>query len=293
MPELSVLLCVKDSAEMISAAVRSTLRALPRDSQLAVLDDGSTDATHDVVTRIDDSRLTVYRNERPIGPGAARAQLLAETDSEFVAIMDGDDICLPWRFRTQRKAIEDADLLFSPIVRFGPRRWNLRPGAPLPIDERAMPLHLLLGCALSHPTLFARRAAVVNAGGYRDCQFDDYDLYLRAAAAGSRLRRNSIISVAYRRHAGQVTAAPDFHTRDHGRSLIASAFLNFVNAELGSGDRPESVSGREPSEGWLWPDGSAARWAVLDREMVRRDLSALQRRVLVRHARVSLGPRPA
>ena len=45
MPQLSVLIPVKDGMPYLKSTVASTLRAMPRDSELLVLDDGSTDGT--------------------------------------------------------------------------------------------------------------------------------------------------------------------------------------------------------------------------------------------------------
>jgi len=204
MPRLSVLMPARDAVATIGPAVRSTLAALPRDAELVVGDDGSRDGTGAAVRQIEDPRLRVLSWP---GRGVARSleALLAATDSEVVARMDADDVVLPGRFRRQLHALGSADVVFATVV---PWRGSGMPRVPRPagISPRAFGFHLLLTNPVAHSTMAARRAAIAAAGGYRDVPSEDYDLWLRLAARGARLRRLALPAILYREHAAQVTA---------------------------------------------------------------------------------------
>lgn len=205
MPRLSVLLPVKDGERTIRSAVRSTLLAMPRDSELVVVDDGSTDGTGRILATIEDRRLRVVRHEAPRGVAESLNHGLEATDSAFVGRMDADDVSMPWRFRVQLPALRSADLVFGALLLIDAKGRPAGFSSPAPVRPSAAALHLLLENPFAHPTLVGRREALTGPGGYRATKVEDYDLWLRAAQGGARLRKLPVPVLAYRRHVGQAT----------------------------------------------------------------------------------------
>lgn len=239
MPHMTVLLPALNAETTILTAVASTLRGMPRDAELFVLDDGSTDDTAEKAweagTRrgVVDPRLTVV--SRPPSGGLAKAlnSMLAETDSAFVARMDADDISLPWRFRASLPALEGGtDVVFTQVMRMSGRR--IRPELPLGIRPEAFPLHLLLTNPVTHPSMIARREAVDAAGEFRDVPAEDYDLWLRMAATGVRLRRLPWNCLICRAHPQQVTATSGWRQRSWSNPLQAQAFADLSEQLTGA-----------------------------------------------------------
>lgn len=279
MPLLSVLLPAKDAEHTIREAVRSTLYAMPRDAELVVLDDGSRVPQSGVLADIIDRRLVIRRNEASVGVGAALQQLLEGTDSRFVGRMDADDVSLPARFTLQlRQLRKPVDLVFAPIVRFPAGRWRLQPSLPAPIVPAAVPLHLLVNNPLCHPTLTARREALVAVGGYRPVLAEDYDLLLRALTAGLLVGRGPIPVLGYRQHPGQLSRPEAFRRAAMDEAPLRESYITFCR----------EVFGVEPD--WLdalWSDESgtprmAEQLAPLRRVVERgqRHLSPVQRAIL-------------
>lgn len=214
MPRLAVLLPVKDGAATIRSAVVSTLRAMPRDSELVVIDDGSTDGTETALSRITDRRMRVIKHEFPHGVAASLNDGLARSDSLLVGRMDADDVSMPWRFRAQLPALASSDHVFGSLVLIDGRGRPVGAADPAPVSPDQARLHLLLENPFAHPTLVARRSALDAIDGYRVTAVEDYDLWLRAAAAGQRLRKLRTPVLAYRRHAGQATQSWRSDTAD-------------------------------------------------------------------------------
>ena len=197
----------KDSATTIELAIRSVLRSAPRDTELVVWNDASTDDTVRVVGQVNDRRVRVIESPVSVGGGTARNEILARSDSEFVASMDADDISLPGRLPVQMKELERcADFTFAPVIRFGPG-WHL----PAPTNVHRYSDHdskiaLLFHSPFSHPTFMGRRAALDQLGGYSPLETaQDYDLWIRAALSGVRMTRGRVPLLLYRQSPTQVS----------------------------------------------------------------------------------------
>lgn len=282
MPRLTVLMPVHNGAATVAAAVSSTLRAMPKDAELVIWDDASTDATLAQIARVVDRRVRLVESAAKVGPGAAVRSLLAGTDSRFVARMDADDVCLPGRFALQLAYLQrrGCDILFSPVVRFRTHPPRFAPSAPMSISARAMPLHLAVMCVVMQPTMLATRQAIDGAGGYRDALAEDYDLWLRASTLGIRLERMPIPTVGYRRHDAQLSFSVDFQ-RDASRDArLAESYRAFTRGLLGvesvwiPGTRVESAEQRASIE--------TLAGTIRDRA---RDLSAPERMLVERTLR--------
>ncbi|MCE7481975.1 glycosyltransferase [Microbacterium profundi] len=224
---------VYNAEATINRAIVSTLRAIPQDAELVVHDDGSTDGTARVLDGIVDPRLRRLPLVGNLGYARARRRLIDATDSEVVAIMDADDVTLPWRFRVQLRMLQRADAVVSPVVRFSTAPLRLRPGMPGVIGAHAMSFLLAFGCPLAHPTLLLKRRALDAAGGYREVVAEDYDLYLRVVAGGALLAQGSTYTLAYRLHDAQVSRTQGFDDRMRQDRLFQTAFDEFIESTFG------------------------------------------------------------
>lgn len=204
MPRTAVILPVRNGERFVRVAVKSTLQSMPKDSQLVVLDDGSEDGTLSVLSEFSDPRMRVMESPGCGGLANALNLLLDSTDSEFVARMDADDVGLPWRFRCQLAELQSADVVFSPVVHITSGR-RLRPARPGALGDGIVKRMLIFENPVAHPTALFRRSAIDAVGGYRAVLAEDYDLWLRLASSGHRLRRTRLPSLMYRHHVGQVT----------------------------------------------------------------------------------------
>jgi glycosyltransferase involved in cell wall biosynthesis len=196
---------VKNGSRYLALAIRSTLAAMPRDSELVIANDGSTDNTEEIIDGFSDRRIRSISSRTSRGVSASLNSLIAVTDSELVARMDADDICLPFRFFYQNAILRDHDCIFSNVIFMNeagiPRRMDM-PGR---IGPGAVSLHLLMGNILVHPTMYARRSFLDSLGNYAETSAEDYDLWLRAANADLRMLRSGIPTLLYRKHKLQVS----------------------------------------------------------------------------------------
>lgn len=258
MPRISVILPVKNGERFVKSAIRSTLVAMPRDSELVVLDDASTDRTAELLSSLRDRRLKVITGTASSGLAAGLNRLIASTDSEWIARMDADDISLPWRFAEQRTRMKaGTDFIFSPVVHLGPSRFRLKPTRPGSIGSALAPYLLLLENPFAHSTAMFRRTAIEGLGLYRNVGAEDYDVWLRAASHGYRLERTANPVLLYRHHTQQVTKDASWKARSRTEELLVESHSALSNSLLGmagdsisalrTGDAPREVALRADS----------------------------------------------
>lgn len=94
---LSVVVPIRDGERFIADALTSLCRNARHDFEFIVVDDGSVDATGDIIDdfRADLPGLTVLRNAQPVGLADARNTGLSAASGRYVTFMDGDDWLAP------------------------------------------------------------------------------------------------------------------------------------------------------------------------------------------------------
>jgi len=99
-PLLSVVIPSFNMARWIEAAVQSVLDQTLRDLEVVVVDDGSTDATPQILAAIPDKRLRVVRQTNG-GLAAARNTGIRAARGVFLGLLDGDDTWMPQKAERQ------------------------------------------------------------------------------------------------------------------------------------------------------------------------------------------------
>jgi len=118
---LSICMAVRNGELTVETAIRSIRNQTVSDWELIVVDDGSADRTVDIVARIPDERIRLFRNSRSIGLAACLNRALSEVRGKFVGRMDADDVCFPDRFERQLGFLAqhpDVDLVGGQMLMF-------------------------------------------------------------------------------------------------------------------------------------------------------------------------------
>jgi glycosyltransferase involved in cell wall biosynthesis len=92
---------------LLQRALRCALSQRHVDVQVIVIDEASTDATADVLSRLDDDRVVVVTHEQARGVSAARNAGIERADAPWVAFLDDDDVWSPDKLWAQLDAAAD------------------------------------------------------------------------------------------------------------------------------------------------------------------------------------------
>jgi glycosyltransferase involved in cell wall biosynthesis len=212
MPTVSVIVPAYNVSAYIGAAVDSALAQTYRDIEIVVVDDGSTDGTAAIVaSRLSrDDRIRLVRKPNG-GLSSARNAALAVARGEFIALLDGDDL---WhrRFLEEQLTVfgerPDVALVTGNAFYLG-GALDGEPVRPVPDGRHEPTLASILADeeAVFIMTVF-RRTVFETIGGFDENlrTNEDYDFWLRAAAAGFRFARNDKPLGVYRRREGSLSA---------------------------------------------------------------------------------------
>jgi glycosyltransferase involved in cell wall biosynthesis len=169
-PVVSVVMPTYNGERFLRPAIESILDQTFRDFELIVIDDCSADSTPRILEEFQDERMVVLRNERNLGIAGATNRGLAAARGEYIALQDHDDISLPHRFQTQidfLKAHPEVALIGSAATLID-ENGTAYADFPQPCDEIELKWDLLWGCPIHHTAVMAKRAALVEIGGYSE-----------------------------------------------------------------------------------------------------------------------------
>jgi len=99
-PRVSVVIPAYNAARTVVETIRSALDQTVYHIEVIAVDDGSTDATADLIRAIEDPRVTLVTRENG-GISAARNTGIEHARGDWVAFLDADDIWLPHKLERQ------------------------------------------------------------------------------------------------------------------------------------------------------------------------------------------------
>jgi GT2 family glycosyltransferase len=205
-------------ADQLAALCRQTSS---RPWELVVSDNGSTDASLEILERYRESlpRLVVIDSSDAPGPGAARNAGVRAASGEFILFCDADDVVAPDWLEAMATALERSDFVAANIdhERLNkPHPFRARPTRPGLLQSLPPFLPYTLGGAMG-----VRRAAHERIGGfderYRDsCEDRDYCYRLQLAGIPLTFVPDAILHYRHR------TAVLDIYrqTRSYARGHV-------------------------------------------------------------------------
>ena len=210
-PLVSVVLPVRDAGRYLRVAVASILGQSYSPLELIVVDNGGNGEW--LRSLVPDHRLRIVECPQA-GVVAAMAVGVARARGQFIARMDGDDIATPDRLCKQMAYLVDnpeVGIAGGQVRLF--REQGLGGGfrtyehwvnglcTPRDIDRE-----IFVESPIPNPTALFRREVYRALGGYREVGWpEDYDLFLRAHAAGVPMGKPDGVVLHWRDHEHRLT----------------------------------------------------------------------------------------
>lgn len=209
---MSVVIAAYNAENYIEEAINSCLAQSHQDIEIIIVNDGSTDNTASIINNYAQKhdQIKVLHQENK-GVGAARNQGNSMTTSEFIAVLDADDVML------KNRLVEQFDFLKSNNNIDAVSCWaNYINERSKKIGDCITPtdLHVLTDyeryikedrpfMGIIHSGMMYRKSSVLRVGGYRDMRpGQDTDLWNRMAENGLKILVMPKILIQYRIYQG-------------------------------------------------------------------------------------------
>ena len=189
MPKISVLMGIYNCAPTLQEALDSLYAQTYQDFEIILCNDGSKDNTYELALENQKKHpnIVLLNNPHNMGLNQTLNNCLAVAKGEYIARMDGDDLCMPDRFETELRFLEEHPeytIVSSPMEYFdeeGTFMTGNGKGEIKPSDFKK-------GSPICHAPCMVRKEAYDKVGGYsvspKLLRVEDYNLWFKMYAAG-------------------------------------------------------------------------------------------------------------
>lgn len=190
MAKVSIVIPAFNAAGFILETLHSVLDSSYSDISVVVVNDGSTDGTEDIVRTIADDRVILFNRDN-FGMSASRNFGINSSESEFIALLDSDDIWHPRKIELQIGLMErypEIGLCFSEFSKY--YGGDISDFSAASVTDEIDPdlsgfvYHkmIMTNWALPSSVLF-RRSLWEEIGPFlcQDQQTDDWEYFVRAS----------------------------------------------------------------------------------------------------------------
>lgn len=221
-PKVSVIMGIYNCAPYLQEALDSLYSQTFQDFEIILCDDGSKDNTYELAfeNQKRHPNIVLLRNPFNMGLNQTLNNCLSVARGNYIARMDGDDICMSNRFEVEVKYLDvhpEYAIVSSPMEYFdeeGVFRVGKGKGEIKKKD-------FLLGSPICHAPCMVRKDAYDKVGGYsvgkRLLRVEDYHLWFKMYAVGYK---------AY------MLERPYYCMRDDHKAKARRTFRNRINEFL-------------------------------------------------------------
>jgi glycosyltransferase involved in cell wall biosynthesis len=204
MPRVSIIVPAYNADRFLAATLDSVMASTWRDFEVVVIDDGSTDGTAALVQQYPPPVRLLRQTNR--GMSASRNRGILESDAEFIALLDADDLWHPMKLALQIECLEanpQAGVCFTEFF-----SWDgMQPPPFEPVSSGILDARLsgwiyhqmiLTNFVLPSSALMPRRAfAKLGPFLCENQKTDDWEFFVRASQE-FEFRKLAARLVAYR-----------------------------------------------------------------------------------------------
>lgn len=189
-PMISVIMGIYNCAGTLPEAIESIIKQTYANWELIMCDDGSMDDTYAIAEKYKDrypSKIIILKNGKNKGLNYTLNRCLQIARGEYIARMDGDDVCLPDRFEIELKVFDEEpgiSIVSTDMGYFDDSGvWGSisHPDYPVPKD-------FLAGSPFCHAPCLVKKEAFDKVGGYTEdkklLRVEDYHLWLKMYCKG-------------------------------------------------------------------------------------------------------------
>ncbi|MFN4300150.1 MAG: glycosyltransferase family 2 protein [Thermaurantimonas sp.] len=187
-PEVSVILSVYNAQPYLAECIESVLGQSYKNFEFLIVDDGSTDASWEIIGHYSDGRIRAFKIENS-GVARAKNYLLEKARGRWIAIIDADDVWNPLKLEIQLKYLEKHPeyILVGSFAQIIDKDGNHLHIEPKVTDGLTITRLIQQKNLFTHSSVVYSRQAAAEVGGYNTAVHQylaDYELMKVLCAKG-------------------------------------------------------------------------------------------------------------
>ena len=180
--KVSVVMAVYNGEKYLREAVNSILSQTFKDFEFIIINDGSTDATREILESYRDPRIVLI-HQGHVGLTKSLNKGITQAKGEYIARQDADDISLPERLENQIEFMESHKniALLGTAAKIIDERGGYLHTRKYPGDYTSIQKVIREDNCFCHGSVMFKKKSFFDLGGYREIfsTAQDYDLWLR------------------------------------------------------------------------------------------------------------------
>ena len=147
---VSIIMPSYNTAPYIKKSIQSVIAQTYINWELLIVDDCSTDNTIEILSKIQDNRIHLYKNKTNLGAAVSRNKALREAKGQWIAYLDSDDLWMPEKLEKQITYMNKYGYAFSYTnyeeINTEGKRTGVRVTGPRKITKTGMFNYCWPGC---------------------------------------------------------------------------------------------------------------------------------------------------
>ncbi|MCP4351741.1 MAG: glycosyltransferase [Desulfobacterales bacterium] len=300
-PTVSIIMPVYNGELYLKEAIESILNQTLTDFEFIIIDDGSSDATRDIIKSFHDKRILLLCNDKNIGLTRSLNIGLNSASGKYIARQDADDVSLPIRLQKQvsyLRAYPDVALLGTwakCIDEKGNVLREIRPTA----NKTLLRWRMMFNNRIIHSTAMFDSQKIKQLGGY-DEKADfarDYELWRRIMNHYDVAQLPEIL-ILWRNHCKSITAGFFDKQEEKINQIVHENIQAMLNKKILLDDvraLRELLNNRSVKSAELLKNASdilqevyfsVAKKRKADKGVIKKDYARMARMIAANHANV-------
>lgn len=235
-PQVSVIMAVWNREKHLRSAIESMLNQSFPDFELIIVDDASKDSSLEISRSYSDRRIRILQNSENLGPTFSRNRAVRTVKSEFIAILDSDDVAKKDRLKVQFNYLEahpEIACVGSNFDRIDESGYCFSIST-IPSSERWLRWQMLYHNVLAHSSVMFRKSIVGEQAYNENFRYaaEDYELWSRLLRTGKRIHLLPENLVQLRDHSGNISKHPAYHMMEYTCKINKSNFDSFFGGDV-------------------------------------------------------------
>lgn len=246
-PVISVCVSMYNVEQYVGECIDSILAQTFTDFELLIVDDGSTDASCEVVRSYSDPRIRLITSHHDYVDTLNR--LLDESRGMYISRMDADDIMPSDRLACQYEYMQahpEVDVLGGGMQYY---RDGKIEGDCFPRYDGCLTIYQMLeGCCIIHATILARRSIYTKYNLRYEKEYvyaEDYRMWMQMLKAGVRMRNLNKLMLWYRQTDTQVSVRHSEEQQYHTEEIRNDVHRWLMEQEREAFCKPADIRGSE------------------------------------------------